>query len=97
MECIIEEKDIETTMPFLDTFREYYDFFDDFTYQNGYYIASFNAFNSLKGTYAVIYTTSGEFVGYVLVNETGITSFNENGKQVSQIEMNLDGNISLVN
>lgn len=97
MECIIEEKDIETTMPFLDTFRKYYDFFDDFTYQNGYYIASFNAFNSLKGTYAVIYTASGEFVGYVLVNETGITSFNENGKQVSQIEMNLDGNISLVN
>lgn len=86
VECILEERNITSDMPYLDTHREFYSFFSGVGYQDGYYVATFPAFNSLAGTYAVFYSGTGEYWGCVLCESDNITLYNEENKEIYKIE-----------
>lgn len=84
---ILSEEDIETALPYLDTHRESYGFFHDFGYQNGHYIATFQTFNAVSGMYAVLYSETGEYEGYFLCNEIGVTLFDAANAASSTVEI----------
>ncbi len=86
VECILEEKDIISDIPYLDTHREYYSFFSSVGYQDGYYVATFPALNSLAGTYAVFYSDEGEYMGCVLCGNDNITLFDKENAELDKIE-----------
>lgn len=84
---MFSEADVETALPYLDTHRESYNFFYDFGYQNGHYIATFQAYNALVGMYALFYSETGEYEGYILCNEIGITLFDSSNAASSSVEI----------
>lgn len=80
---------IEGDMPFLDTHREFYGFFSDFTYQDGYYIASFPSYNYLEGMYVAFYQQSGKYSGCLLCTRDKLILFDSNNKVKDSIDMSL--------
>lgn len=80
---------IKGDMPFLDTYREFYGFFNDFSYQNGYYIASFPSYNYLEGMYVAFYQQSGKYSGCLLCTREKLTLFDSNNKIKDSIDMSL--------
>ena len=84
---VISEETIEEVLPYLDTHRESYSFFYDFGYQEGHYIATFQTYNALPGMYAVFFSESGEYEGYLLCNENGVTLFDDTNQAVSSLDM----------
>ncbi len=86
VECILEEKNVTSDMPYLDAHREYYSFFRDVGYQDGYYIATFPALNSLSGAYAVIYSNKGEFMGGILCSKDNTIFFDNENTELDKID-----------
>lgn len=84
---MISEETIEEVLPYLDTHRESYSFFYDFEYQAGHYIATFQTYNALPGMYAVFFSENGEYEGYLLCNENGVTLFDDTNQAVSSLDM----------
>ena len=87
IQCILDEDRVVSDIPFFDSFRESYAFFDRFTYQNGFYIASFLAFNALEGEYAMFYSSDGTLVGYLLCNNNLITLYGKDHNIADKIEI----------
>lgn len=84
--CVLDEGNVTSDMPYLDVNREFYSFFSGVGYQDGYYVATFPAFNSLAGTYAVIYSVAGKYMGCVLCESDSITLYNEENKEIVKME-----------
>lgn len=86
---ILTPNTIKSDMPFLDTYREFYGFFSDFSYQNSYYIASFPSYNYLEGMYVAFYQQSGKYSGCLLCTRDKLTLFDSNNKVRDSIDMSL--------
>lgn len=86
-EKLLSDEDIGEALPYLDTHRESYAFFYDFGYQNVSYAATFNTYNSVPGMYAVFYSAAGEYEGYLLCNEAGVTLYDASNAIADTIEM----------
>ncbi len=91
--CVLEEKDVETVLPQIDTSREGYSFFNHFGYQNGYYMATFPAYNSIAGYYTVFFKTSGEYMGCLLCAEDKLTLYDKNHVEMESIADNFHPSI----
>lgn len=86
--CILDESSVTDAMPFLDTHRDYYGFFDGFSAQSDFYLAKIPAYNEIDGTYVIIFNSHGEFLGYVLCNVDGIKLYDEKNQCIDAIQGN---------
>lgn len=83
---VLTEKEIKADIPFLDTHREFYEFFTGVGYQNGIYIAKFPNYNNLAGVFSVFYSSTGEYLGSVLCSENYISFSGSDNKEIYRIE-----------
>lgn len=79
--CVISEEDVKSSIPTLDTRRPGYSFFGNsgLGFQNGYYIATFRAYNEVQGVYTVFFKSDGEYGGCILCQSDKITLYDNKG------------------
>lgn len=83
---VLTVKIIENDMPALDTYRDFYEFFTGFNYQNGVYIAKFPNYNELAGTISVFYSNAKGFLGSVLCTDNYISLADAENNVMDRIE-----------
>jgi len=83
---VLTVKRIENDMPALDTYRDFYEFFTGFSYQNGLYIAKFPNYNELAGTISVFYSSSEGFLGSVLCTDSYISLSDGENNKMDRVE-----------
>ena len=84
-EVVLKEQDVKDNMPHLDTMRESYDFFTGFAVQDDMYIAQFQNFNDVYGTYAVMFNHDMDFLGSLLCTESSIIYRNSDGEIINEM------------
>lgn len=85
-QSIVNETRIKADLPFLDTHRESYNFFYGFSYQQGYYMATFPDYNNVPGVYAVLYDLNGEYCGGFLCAEKCVIRLDKNNNELNRFE-----------
>lgn len=83
---VMSEEEAVSVIKYFDPHRDFYSFFSDFHFVDGFYIISFPAYNSLAGTYVIVMSEEKEVLCYMLCEEKSITISYKNGLRSKSID-----------
>lgn len=83
---IADEDTAKTHIPYFDSQRESYAFFNDCGKQNGIYIVSFSAFNRAPGTYVEFISSDGELLYYMHITQSSIVLYDNESNVISELQ-----------
>lgn len=74
---VVNEATAEKYIPYFDSIRESYTFFNGCGNQNGIYVVSFSAFNEEPGMYLEFYNQNKKMICYIHITENSIDLYDE--------------------